>query len=51
MMHSPSHPSWLPARIRERDVASRDRMKLAISTLAISLLFVAAVVWLIAAYL
>lgn len=52
MMHAPSHPSWIPRA--ERGIAARsapERVKLAVSTLAVSLLLAAAVVWLIVTYL
>lgn len=50
MMRSPSHPSWIP-RISPAPGLSERQRKLAVSTLAIALLLVTAVVWLIVAYL
>ena len=50
MIHSPSHPSWMP-RISQAPSLSEHQRKLAVSTLAIALLLVTAVVWLIVAYL
>jgi hypothetical protein len=53
MIHMPSHPSLAPLvpRISRAPLDEKQRAKLAVSTLAIALLLVAAVVWLVAAYL
>jgi hypothetical protein len=55
MMHAPSSPSWIPrSKNGLTPVVTRDehaRTKLAISTLAVSLLLAATVIWLILAYL